>query len=120
MKFSYAHEWVEIQDDIATVGITNFGRMHLGEIVNVQFPEIGKKIKKNQAVVVLESNKAAVDVHSPMSGEIVKVNEELKKDLTNLNTASETKGWLFKLKILDIKEYDDLLDFDEYEKRISE
>jgi len=119
MKFSDTHEWVEIQNDIATVGISHFGRMHLGEVVNVQLPVVGKEVRKDQEVGVLESNKAAVDFHSPISGKIIEINEELKKDLTDLNVASETKGWLFKLKVKDLEEYNSLMDLEEYEKKIS-
>jgi len=118
MKFSDAHAWVELNEDIATVGITNFGRIHLGEIVNIELPKLNKIVKKNDAVCVIESNKAAVDFHTPLSGKIIEVNEKLLKDLNILNTSSEGMGWIFKLKINDKKEYDKLLTFNEYEKKL--
>lgn len=119
MKFSNNHEWVEISDDIATIGITNFGRMHLGEVLNINLPEIEKDIKANEEVVVLESNKAAIDVHSPMSGKIIEINDKLNKDLSDLNTSPEEKGWIFKVKIKAPKEFDELMSLEEYEKKIS-
>jgi glycine cleavage system H protein len=119
MKFSNTHEWVELQKDIATIGITNFGRIHLGEVVNIQLPKIGKKVKSSQEVGVLESNKAAVDFHSPLSGEIVQVNDKLKKDLSSLNVSPEKDGWIFKVRIDNPKEYDALMTFKEYEKKVS-
>ncbi len=119
MKFSNTHEWVEIKDGIATVGITNFGRMHLGDVVHVKLPVIGLEVRANQAICVLESNKAAVDIHSPMSGKIVEINDKLIKDLKDLNTSAEEKGWLFKIKISNPNEENDLMTLDEYEKKIS-
>jgi len=119
MKFSNTHEWVEIKNDIATTGISNFGRMHLGEIVNIKLPEMNREVKKNEAVCILESNKTAIDVHSLMSGKIVQVNENLYKDLKDLNASPEEKGWLFKVKITKPKEEEDLMTLDEYEKKVS-
>ncbi len=119
MKFSDRHEWVELQNDIATVGITNFARMHLGEIVNLQLPKVGKKVKSGQEVGVLESNKAAVDFHSPLSGEIILVNEKLNRDLSSLNNSAEKEGWLFKIKVKNSKEFEALMSLEEYKKKNS-
>ena len=119
MKFSNTHEWVEIKNDIATVGVTNFGRMHLGDVANIKLPEKNKEVKANEAVCVLESNKAVVDIHSPMSGKIVEINDKLNSDLKDLNTSPEEKGWLFKVKISDPNEENDLMTLDEYEKKVS-
>jgi glycine cleavage system H protein len=119
MKFSNTHEWAELQNDIATIGITNFGRMHLGEVVNIQLPKVKRKVKKNEEVGVLESNKAAVDFHSPLTGEIIQVNEKLNKDLNLLNKSPEKEGWLFKVKIENPKEYEELMPLEEYEKKVS-
>ena len=119
MKFSSSHEWVELNDNIATVGITNYGRMHLGDVINITLPEIGKEVKASDAICVLESNKAAVDSHSPMSGKVTQINEELKTNLDKLNKAPETEGWLFKLQVSDPKELDQLMNLEEYEKKVS-
>lgn len=120
MKFSNTHEWVELNKDIATVGVTNFGRMHLGEVVNIELPVVGKQVNKDQEIGVLESNKAAVDFHSPLSGEVIQVNEKLKKDLKILNESPEKEGWIFKLKIKNPKEFESLMSLEEYEKKISQ
>jgi glycine cleavage system H protein len=120
MKFSNSHEWVELSDDIATVGITNYGRMHLGDIVNISLPEVNKYVKAQEEICIVESNKAAVDVHSPVSGKIIEVNESLIKDIKDLNVSPEEKGWLFKVQVSDKSEYDQLLSLDEYEKQVSQ
>lgn len=119
MKFSVTHEWVKLEKDIATVGITNFGRMHLGEIVNIRLPKVGRRIKKGEEAGVLESNKAAVDFHSPVSGKIVQINKKLNKELSSLNNSAENEGWLFKVKIDDSNELKSLMSLEEYEKKIA-
>jgi glycine cleavage system H protein len=119
MKFSSSHEWVELIDDnIAIIGITNYGKMHLGNIVNIQLPTLSK-VKQNQEVCVIESEKAAIDVHSPISGEIIEVNKELEQSLDKVNNSPEKDGWIFKIKIDDKNELNKLLSFDEYEKKLS-
>lgn len=119
MKFSNTHEWVETKDNVAIIGVSNFGRMHLGVVVNIKLPSVGKKVIVNEEVVVLESNKAAVDIHSPVSGEIIEVNDELNNNINILNTSPEEKGWLFKIIMDDPSQVDGLMSFDEYEKKVS-
>jgi glycine cleavage system H protein len=119
MKFSTSHEWIElIEGNLAIVGITNYGRMHLGDIVNIKLPS-KTKVKQNQEVCVIESEKAAIDVHSPISGEIIEVNRDLENSLDKLNNSPEKEGWIFKIKIDDKSELDKLLTFEEYEKKLS-
>ncbi|NGX64058.1 MAG: Glycine cleavage system H protein [Candidatus Anoxychlamydiales bacterium] len=119
MKFSNTHEWVEDQNGTAIVGITNFGRMHLGDIINIKLPNKGTKVKANEEVAVIESNKAAVDAHSPISGDIIDVNEELNKNIDLINTSPEEKGWLFKVKMNNLEELNSLMSLEEYEKKVS-
>jgi len=119
MKFSDSHEWAELQNDVAIIGVTNFGRMHLGDVINIKLPEVGKTVKKGDEVCVLESNKAAIDFHTPLTGEIIEVNQVLASDLSNLNKSPEKDGWLFKLKVKDSSEYDSLMSLEEYEKKVS-
>ncbi len=119
MKFSTTHEWAELEGDEATVGVTNYGRMHLGDVINISLPEVGKEVKATDEVCVLESNKAAVDFHTPLSGKITQVNQKLEGSLEILNKAPETDGWIFKIKLSDPKEYDSLLSLDEYEEKVS-
>ncbi|EKD28983.1 MAG: Glycine cleavage system H protein [uncultured bacterium] len=119
MEFSLTHEWVNLENGIATIGITNFGRMHLGEIVNIQLPDIGKVVKSGEEVGILESNKAAVDFHSPISGKIVEINDKLNQELDSLNKSPEDEGWLFKVKADNPKELESLMSLDEYEKKLT-
>lgn len=107
-KYSETHEWVKIEEGIATVGITRYAQKELGEIVYVEFPEVGEEIEAGSEVVVLESTKAAADIYSPVSGKILEVNDQLKTDQTLINEEPETKGWLFKAELRDALELDKL------------
>ncbi len=119
MKFSQTHEWVDQNNEIATVGITNYGRMHLGDIVNIKLPEVNKEVTKDQEVCIIESNKAAVDVHSPISGTIIEINQTLSENISILNSSPEKDGWIFKVKMKNPKELDALMDLKKYEKKVS-
>lgn len=110
MKFTDTHEWVVIENGIATVGVTDFAQRELGDIVYVELPKIGKSVKRKDEAAVLESTKAAADVYSPLSGEIVEVNTLLTTHAETINHSPVKDGWLFKLKPSDLKEYEELLD----------
>ncbi len=110
MRFKETHEWVSLEGELAIVGISEFAQKEIGEVVYVELPKLGAEVKVGQEAVILESTKAAIDIYSPISGQIVEVNALLKENPGLLNQAAETKGWLFKLKILDIKEYESMLD----------
>lgn len=116
MKFTETHEWIEVVDDVGTVGITDHAQKELGDIVYVELPKIGKAVQKGEAAVVLESTKAAADVYAPVSGTIFEVNDKLTASPDLINTSSESSGWLYKLKVTDPKELDGLLDQKEYHK----
>jgi glycine cleavage system H protein len=90
--------WSKKKDDIVTIGIKKKVLKELGEIVFITLPTVGLRVKKDMEVMVVESNKAAYDIYSPVEGVIIEVNEELKSCLDKLNTSSETTGWLFKIK----------------------
>jgi len=111
VKFTQTHEWVRVENGIATVGVTDFAQNELGEIVYVELPKIGSHVKKSQEAVVLESTKAAVDVYSPISGEVIEVNEALRTQADLINASAFDKGWLFKIKPLNQSEF--LIEFDE-------
>lgn len=117
MKFTETHEWITIQNDIATVGITEYAQKELGDIVYVELPQIGKEVKKGQESVILESTKAAADVYSPVSGLITEVNPALGTSPELVNTSPEKEGWLFKLKISNPLELDSLMDRNTYESK---
>ena len=116
MKFTETHEWIEIQNEIATVGITQYAQKELGDIVYVELPKAGKEVKKGQEAVILESTKAAADVYSPVSGQITEVNSALSMTPELVNTFPEKEGWLFKLKLSNPDELDSLMDREAYER----
>ncbi len=108
-KYTETHEWVEVQGEIATVGITKQGVAEIGEIVYVELPQIGSLLQKGQEVAVIESTKAAIDIITPLSGEIIAVNSLLSTKIEKLNSGPEKEGWLFQMKLRDEKEVDSLL-----------
>ncbi len=115
-KFSKKHEWVSLEGDIATVGITKHATELLGDIVFVEVPDVGKTVVKEGQAAVVESTKAASDVYSPISGEISVGNKAIVDDPSSVNSDPEGASWFFKLKIKDKAEYDTLMTKDEYEK----
>lgn len=108
--YSKDHEWVRVDGDTATVGITDYAAEQLGDVVFVELPEIGRAVKKGDAAAVVESVKAASDVYSPVSGEVVEANNALEDAPNIVNEAAEDGGWIWKLKVADKSEFDTLLD----------
>ena len=119
-KFSEKHEWVSIDGDIATVGITKHATELLGDIVFVEVPEAGKTVEKNGQTAVVESTKAASDVYSPISGEVTEGNKLIVDDPVSVNTDPEGASWFFKIKIKDKSEFDSLMTQADYEKFVAE
>ena len=117
-KYSKDHEWLELNDDIATVGITNYAQESLGDIVFIELPEIGKLVKSGDQIGVVESVKAASDLFSPVSGEIIEVNNELQNSPQLLNKDPENTGWYMKIKINDTEELNNLMNFNQYKETI--
>ncbi len=115
-KFSKQHEWVSVEGDVATIGITKHATEMLGDIVFVELPKKGKNIKKEDQAGVVESAKAASDVYTPISGEVVESNQSIVDDPSKINSDPENEGWFFKLKIKDKSEIDTLMNKEEYEK----
>jgi len=103
MKYVDNHEWIKIEGNIATVGISAYAIKNFGKIVNIELPEVNKDVKAKEAIVILETSKSAIEITSPISGKIVAVNDSLKKDLKNLNEKPENLGWLFKIEILELE-----------------
>jgi glycine cleavage system H protein len=108
------HEWIEVEGDIATCGITDYAQGQLGDIVFVELPEIGAMIEQGKDAAVVESVKAASDVYAPITGEITEVNPALEEDPALVNSAPEDGGWFFKMTIADPGELDALMDEDGY------
>lgn len=119
-KFSKKHEWVSLEGDIATVGITKHATEMLGDIVFVEVPSEGKKIEQNSQAAVVESTKAASDVFSPVSGEVLEANESIVNDPSSVNADPENNGWFFKIKIANKSELDSLMTKADYDKFVAE
>lgn len=115
MKFAETHEWVKVEGDLGTVGVSKHAQGELGDIVYVELPDVGAQVSAGEDSAVLESTKAAADVYSPVSGEVVEVNEALVDSPETVNEASEAEGWLFKVKLSDPSELDSLMDMKAYE-----
>ncbi len=116
VKFSKEHEWLKIDGDVATIGITKHATEMLGDIVFVELPEKGASVEKDGTAGVVESTKAASDVYTPISGEVVDANQSIADDPSKINADPEGEAWFFKLKIKDIKELDTLMNKEEYDK----
>jgi glycine cleavage system H protein len=104
------HEWVRIDGDTATIGITAYAAEQLGDVVFVELPEIGKALKQGDGAAVVESVKAASDVYSPIAGEVTETNGALEENPQTVNESAEGDGWFLKLKIADKSETDGLMD----------
>jgi glycine cleavage system H protein len=116
VKYSKEHEWIKLDGDVATIGITQHATEMLGDIVFVELPEIGSSVKKDGNAGVVESTKAASDVYTPVSGEVVENNQAIVDDPGKVNSDPENEAWFFKLKIKDKAELDSLMNKDEYDK----
>ena len=116
VKYSKEHEWLKLDGNIATIGITKHATEMLGDIVFAELPEKGSSVEKDGTAGVVESTKAASDVYTPISGEVVDANQAIVDDPSKINTDPEGEAWFFKLKIKDIKELDTLMNKDEYDK----
>lgn len=114
MRFTRDHEYVIVSGDVATVGISDHAQSQLGDVVYVELPEIGAKFDKGAAAAVIESVKAASDVYCPVSGEVIAVNHEAVAQTGIVNEDSQGRGWLFRLKLTNPKEIDELMDEDAY------
>ena len=117
-KYTKDHEWISLQGEVATIGITNYAQESLGDIVFVELPEIGKLVQAGDQVGVIESVKAASEIYSPVSGKIREVNNELTNTPQLVNTDPENSGWYIKINIENFDELNNLLSFDQYKKII--
>lgn len=108
--FTEEHEWIDVDGDTATVGITDFAQGQLGDIVFVEVPEAGQQVDKGGEAAVVESVKAASDVYAPVSGEVIEGNQALVDDPALVNSAPESEGWFFKVRLSDPAQLDGLMD----------
>jgi glycine cleavage system H protein len=118
LKYTEEHEWLDLDAEIATVGITKHAAELLGDVVFVQLPEVGSKLAKGDGAAVVESVKAASDVYAPLAGEVVEVNQTVVDDPASVNADPQGKAWFFKLKLDDIKDMDGLMDEAAYKKLV--
>ena len=116
VKYSKEHEWIKIEGDVGTVGITKHATEMLGDIVFVELPDVGSSVEKDGNAGVVESTKAASDVYTPISGEIMESNQAIVDDPGKINSDPENEAWFFKLKIKDSNELDSLMNKEEYDK----
>jgi glycine cleavage system H protein len=113
-KYKSSHEWVKVDGDVATVGITDHAQAALGEIVFADLPEVGREVTAAEGTAAVESVKAAADIYSPIAGELVKINANLEDTPDLINKKPHDEGWMFQLKIADPSELDGLLDSTAY------
>ena len=116
VKYSKEHEWIRLEGDIATIGITQHATEMLGDIVFAELPEKGSKLEKDGTAGVVESTKAASDVYTPVGGEVVETNPSIVDNPSIINQDPENIAWFFKLRIKDKSEMDSLMSKDEYDK----
>lgn len=118
LRYTNDHEWVKVDGDTAIVGITDYAQGELGDIVYIELPEVGREVSKGDPVATIEAVKTVADVYSPVSGEITEVNEKLKDAAEIVNKDPYGDGWMFKLKMKDKNELDELLTAEDYKKLI--
>jgi len=110
VKYSEEHEWIRVEGDTGTIGITQYAQEQLGDVVFVEVPAAGRKVAKGEAIAVVESVKAASDIYAPVSGEVVESNAALADSPGDVNTEPMGKGWFFKIKMSDKADLDGLMD----------
>ena len=112
--FSEDHEWISVDGDVGTIGVTDYAQEQLGDVVFVELPEAGKVFSKGDDMAVVESVKAASEVYAPVSGEVVEANDALEANPGTVNDDAEGEGWFLKLRLNDMAELEDLMDADAY------
>ncbi|MAF48440.1 MAG: glycine cleavage system protein GcvH [Rhodospirillales bacterium] len=116
VKYTEEHEWIQVEGDVALIGITDYAQEQLGDVVFVELPKVGAALNKSDEASVVESVKAAAEIYAPFDGEIVEVNGALEDNPGLVNSDAEGGGWFFKLKISDAAQLEGLLDADAYAK----
>ena len=120
LKFTTDHEWIKLDGDVATVGISDYAAKALGDVVFVELPDVGAEVDAGAELAVVESVKAASEVYAICSGEVTEVNEELADAPTTVNENAEGDGWLYKVKISDAAELEDLMDAAAYQELLKD
>ena len=120
LRYTKEHEWVRVEGDVATVGISDYAQDQLGDVVYVELPEIGRQVERSKELAVVESVKAASEVYAPVGGEVIEVNEALNADPSLVNAGAQSDGWFCKLRVKDPGELDRLMDEDAYQAYLAE
>jgi len=119
VKYTKEHEWVKLEGDVATVGITDYAQRQLGDVVFIELPEAGTQVEQMKPFGVIEAVKAVSDIFSPITGEVTEVNSELQTQSNLINSDPYGQGWIIKIKIKDPKELDGLLSLADYRKLVA-
>lgn len=120
LKYSKEHEWVKVEGNIATIGITDFAQNELGDIVFVELPEVDDEVSEGETFGSVESVKTVSELYSPVSGKITEINEDLEDEPEAVNESPYEKAWMVKVKLNDTSQLDDLLSADQYKEMIGE
>jgi glycine cleavage system H protein len=120
VKFTKEHEWIEVEGDTGTVGITDYAQEQLGDVVYVELPAVGKQVEKGKEMAVVESVKAASEVYAPVSGSVVAVNDKLSAEPATVNAEPMGGGWFVKIKLSNPSELDGLMDKAAYDSFVKE
>ena len=115
LKFTKTHEWVRVDGDEVVVGLTDYAQGELGDIVFIELPEIGRVVSTDESLTTLESVKSVSEIYAPLSGELTAVNEALEDEPGVINTDAYGEGWILRMRLADVEEFDDLMSADEYE-----
>ena len=118
MKYTESHEWIDLEENVGTVGVTNYAQKELGDIVYVELPEVGSEVNVGDEVAVLESTKAAADIYAPVTGTIVEINDALNDQPEEINISPMDEGWLFKIELQKPEELEQLMEEKEYKETI--
>ncbi len=119
-RFTKEHEWVEKDNEIIVVGITDFAQEQLGDIVSIELPKTGITFKQNEAMAIVDSVKASSDIYCPVDGEIVEVNEKLLEHPELINQSTYDEGWIVKIKPVNLQQFDSLLSKEQYDELVGE
>ena len=114
IRFTRDHEWIRLDGEIGTVGITGYAQVQLGDVVYVELPEVGRQVEKGEEAAVVESIKAASELYAPMAGEVVAANDALEGTPGTVNEDAEGTGWFFKLRIADTSQIEGLMTEEQY------
>ncbi len=120
VKYTKTHEWVHVEGEIAVIGVSEHAQSEMGDIVFVELPKLGQNLEKEKPCAVIESVKSAFDVYSPLSGEVTEVNENLNSDPALINSSPLENGWIFKVKISNPDELNELMNLEKYREFVKQ